>query len=111
MQRAWPERPGRRPRAGDVSEPEQRAAQGLLHLQGAAVQLIAAARAFLDVAEDLVQDPAAAASVVQTLGALAGAARAEWAGAPRASAQPPAPEAGDPPARVTRIPLSDDGGG
>ena len=91
-----------------MSEPEQRAAQGLLHLQGAAVQLIAAARAFLDVAEDLVQDTAAAASVVQTLGALAGAARAEWA--------PPAPAREAPAgtaepgrtARVTRIPLSDE---
>ena len=94
-----------------MSEPEQRAAQGLLHLQGAAVQLIAAARAFLDVAEDLVQDPAAAASVMHTLGALATAARAEWGGGPRPTA-PHGPLVGDegPPSRVTRIPLSDDVG-
>lgn len=91
-----------------MSEPEQRAAQGLLHLQGAAVQLIAAARAFLDVAEDLVQDPAAAAGVVQTLAALAGAARAEWAPpAPPREEPPPTPEP-DRTARVTRILLSDE---
>ena len=91
-----------------MTEPEQRAAQGLLHLQGAAVELIAAARAFLDVAEDLVQDPAAAAGVVQTLAALAGAARAGWAPPvpPRETA--PGPSEPDRSARVTRIPLSDE---
>ena len=91
-----------------MSEPEQRAAQGLLHLQGAAVQLIAAARAFLDVAEDLVQDPAAAASVVQTLAGLAGAARAEWAPPARPPEEPPGAAGPDRRPRVTRIPLSDE---
>ena len=91
-----------------MSEAEQRAAQGLSHLQGAAVQLIAAARAFLDVAEDLVQDPAAAASVVQTLAALVGAARAEWAPPAPPQDEPPGPSAPDRGTRVVRIPLSDE---
>ena len=92
-----------------MSEPEQRAAQGLLHLQGAAVQLIAAARAFLDVAEDLVQDPAAAASVVQTLSSLAGAVRAEWAPATPPREEPRADPQPGRSTRVTSIPLSDEG--
>lgn len=99
-----------------MTGPEQRAAQGILHLQGAAVQLIAAARAFLDVAEDLVQDPAAAASVVQTLSALATSARSEWARGEWAGAPPrvdhdgtATPTDGERPGRVTRITLSDEG--
>ena len=52
---------------------DERAAEGFEHLQNAALELIEAARAFLDVAEDLVRDPAAAATIVQaaaTLGRL-----------------------------------------
>ncbi len=36
---------------------EERARQGVGHVQEAAIQLIEAARAFLDVLEDLVKDP------------------------------------------------------
>lgn len=42
---------------------EERARQGVEHLQAAAVEVIAALRAFLDVAEEVVRDPAAAAAV------------------------------------------------
>lgn len=49
---------------------EQRAAEGLEHLQAAALELLAAARAFLDVAEDLVRDPGAAATVVHAAATL-----------------------------------------
>jgi D-arabinose 1-dehydrogenase-like Zn-dependent alcohol dehydrogenase len=49
---------------------DDRAAEGLEHLQRAAIEMIAAARAFLDVAEDLVTDPAAASAVVQTAAAM-----------------------------------------
>ena len=87
-----------------MSGPEQRAAEGLVHLQGAALQLIAAARAFLDVAEDIVQDPGAAAHVVQTLSGLAGALLAE-----RKPSSPPREPGGEPLPRVTRIPLSGEG--
>ena len=48
-----------------------RARDGLLHLQAAARELIQAARALLDVAEDLIDDPAAIATLVSALGALA----------------------------------------
>lgn len=43
---------------------DERAVEGLEHLQTAAFEIIAAARAFLDVAEDLVRDPGAAATIV-----------------------------------------------
>lgn len=43
---------------------EDRARDALEHLQTAALEMIAAARAALDVAEELVRDPAAAAAVV-----------------------------------------------
>lgn len=49
---------------------DDRAAEGLEHLQRAAIEMIAAARAFLDVAEDLVKDPAAASTIVQTAAAM-----------------------------------------
>lgn len=49
---------------------DDRAAEGLEHLQRAAIEVISAARAFLDVAEDLVRDPAAASTVVQTAAAM-----------------------------------------
>ena len=40
-----------------MTAPDRRAQDGIDHLQAAAKELIAAARAFLDVAEDLVDDP------------------------------------------------------
>lgn len=49
---------------------DERAAEGVEHLQRAALEMIAAAKAFLEVAEDLVRDPAAASTVVQTAAAL-----------------------------------------
>jgi hypothetical protein len=44
-----------------------RARQGVEHLQAAAVEVIAALRAFLDVAEEVVRDPSAAASMAASL--------------------------------------------
>ena len=48
-----------------------KAIEGLVHVQTAAMEMIKAARAFLDVAEDLVQDPATARAVMSALAALA----------------------------------------
>ena len=58
--------------AGDLPphEADGRAADGLAHLQAAARELIQAARAMLDVAEDLVEDPKAVTAVADTVGAL-----------------------------------------
>jgi hypothetical protein len=53
-----------------LSDKDDRAREGLEHLQAAARELIQAARAMLDVAEDLVNDPEAVASVAGTVGAL-----------------------------------------
>ncbi len=46
---------------------EERAREGLEHLQNAALELIEATRAFLDVAEELVQDPSALAALAATI--------------------------------------------
>lgn len=62
---------------------EQRAAEGVDHLQVAAKEMISAARAFLDVLEDLVKDPDVVASVVSAVGSVAqGAAEAVRQGSP-----------------------------
>jgi hypothetical protein len=52
-----------------------RARDGIQHLQAAAREMIHAARALLDVAEDLIDDPAAVATLVGALGAIGDAAR------------------------------------
>jgi hypothetical protein len=59
-----------------AADADDRASEGLAHLQAAAREAIAAARAFLDVAEDLVGDPAAASAIVDTLGSVVRAAAA-----------------------------------
>jgi hypothetical protein len=56
--------------ADGESGSQDRAREGLEHLQAAARELIEAARAILDVAEDVVNDPEAVASAVTGLGAL-----------------------------------------
>ncbi len=58
---------------GDESEHDvldARAAEGLAHLQSAARELIQAARAMLDVAEELVDDPATVTVVADAMGAV-----------------------------------------
>ena len=58
--------------SGATRRPEEHAVEGLEHLQAAALELIAAARAFLDVAEDVVREPGVAATIVRNvLGASA----------------------------------------
>lgn len=46
---------------------EDRAREGVEHLQTAAIEVIAAVRAFLDVAEAVVRDPGAAAAAASAL--------------------------------------------
>lgn len=53
---------------------EDRADEGLEHLQTAANEMIKAARAFLDVAEELVTDPKTSASLLGFFDTVAGAA-------------------------------------
>ncbi len=53
---------------------EDRARDGLDHLQAAAKEMIKAARALLDVAEELVEDPSTVTAVVGALGSLVQAA-------------------------------------
>ena len=73
---------------------EERARQGMEHLQAAAIEVIAAVRAFLDVAEDVVRDPAGTASLASS---FVEAARA-------ATPSGPTPDGDEP--RVTRIRVS-----
>ena len=62
---------------------DERAREAIEHLQRAALELIAAARAVLDVAEDLVKDPA---PIVAMAAAAAAQGRATAAAAPEAAA-------------------------
>jgi hypothetical protein len=82
---------------------EDPARSGLDHLQVAALELIAAARAFLDVAEDLVREPGAAASVVRTAVSVVGAAARSAVD----QDEPPA-EPAQPPSGVRRIHVSEE---
>lgn len=52
---------------------DERAAEGLDHLQRAAREMVAAARSFLDVVEELVEDRTALAEAAATVTGLAGA--------------------------------------
>ena len=85
---------------------QERARQGAEHLQAAARELIEAARAALDVAEELVNDPETVASLAGTLTTVGDVARrvagAGWPPAPGAPSAAPAPRSGDEP-RVQRI--------
>ena len=72
-----------------MSDTDDRAREGLEHLQAAARELIQAARAMLDVAEDLVNDPEAVASLAGTVGVLGDLVR-------RRSASPDAAAPDDP---------------
>jgi hypothetical protein len=70
---------------GEEASDGDRAAEAVDHLQAAATELIAAARAFLDVVEDVVADRDKVAEVVATVGDVADvAARAARGGMPRA---------------------------
>ena len=51
-------------------EGDDRASDGLAHLQAAAREAIAAARAFLDVAEELVADPSAVTAIADAVGSV-----------------------------------------
>ncbi len=77
---------------------DPRVQAGLDHLQRAAQEVIAASRAFLDVAEELVEDPRAAGGLMDLFGSVAAMARM-----PRPRHQP---DDGDDEPPVQRIPVS-----
>jgi hypothetical protein len=54
---------------------DDRAGDAVAHLQAAAREMIAAARAFLDVAEEVVEDPQAGEAILHSLGDVARRAR------------------------------------
>ncbi|HEX6425789.1 MAG TPA: hypothetical protein VFZ79_20025 [Acidimicrobiales bacterium] len=95
---------------GDMSpEAQARAREGVEHLQAAARELIEAARAALDVAEEWVNDPESLASLAGTLTVVGDVAKrlTGTGGQPR----PGQPQSGEPPAaggdpRVQRIDVS-----
>lgn len=55
---------------------DERAAEGIDHLQAAALEMISAARAFLDVMEEVVTDKAKVAAMVGVMGTAAQAVKA-----------------------------------
>lgn len=62
---------------------DDRAAEGIDHLQAAALEMVQAARAFLDVVEEFVSDRDKVADVVAVVGSMAEAAgRAARSGPP-----------------------------
>lgn len=79
---------------------EERAKQGIEHLQAAAIEVIAAVRAFLDVAEDVVRDPAAAAAMATSF------VEAVRPNPPSSAPSPAGDGPADADARVTRIRVS-----
>jgi hypothetical protein len=88
---------------------DERAVEGLEHLQAAALEMIAAARAFLDVAEDLVAGPERVAGTLASLAMLVdlagrGAGRRS-AGAEDGGRGAEAADADGPP-RIRRIEVS-----
>ncbi len=90
-------------------EAQARAREGVEHLQAAARELIEAARAALDVAEEWVNDPEALASLAGTLTAVGDVARrmTGTGGYPRPDqAAPGHPPASDGESRVQRIDVS-----
>ena len=98
--------------AGPATDVHERARQGIEHLQAAARELIEAARAALDVAEELVNDPESVASlagVVASVGDLArrvsGAGGWAPAGGRGSHAGNGTADRDEPPARVERIPV------
>jgi hypothetical protein len=72
---------------------EAQAAEGLEHLQAAALELLAAARAFIDVADGVIREPGAAATIVSVAAAVGRAVLAGASGAP-AGEEPQAAEGG-----------------
>lgn len=84
---------------------DDRAVEGLDHLQAAALEMISAARAFLDVMEEVVADRDSVASVVSAVGSVAqGAARAARTGASGGPAAPPGSgDADDGPVQHIRV--------
>jgi hypothetical protein len=88
----------------DVTRDETR--EGIEHLQAAAVEMIAAARSFLDAAEALIEDPAVARGVLAQLGnVVATVARAATSAAGGGGAAHGGADDDDPPSKVERIPV------
>jgi hypothetical protein len=89
---------------GDVGDSAddvgQRAREGVEHLQAAARELIAAARAALDVAEEVVGDPDAAAALVGVLAGLGDLARRVRPAPPTGGGDPAGPADATVPARA-----------
>ena len=63
------------PESGSDGPSEEQATDAVDHLRAAAHELIGAVRGFLDIAEELVDDPKATDAIVDTVTTLAEAAR------------------------------------
>jgi hypothetical protein len=85
-------------------EGDDRTGEALTHLQAAAREAIAAARAFLDVADELVADPKAAAAIAEAIGSVVRTAARKGRAAAGAAGGEGGDDSGDD--RVQRIRIS-----
>lgn len=85
---------------------DPRVQAGLDHLQRAAREVIAASRALLDVAEELVDDPRAAAGMVDLLGSVSALRRRVAGDGQPGASRPDDGDDGDDGPPVQRIPVS-----
>lgn len=85
---------------------DELAREGLEHLQAAAREMLAAARAMLDVMEELVEDPSSVTALMSSLGAAARAAAAGWPFTGARSGEGPSSADGGGPGGVERIHVS-----
>ncbi|MEO7556032.1 MAG: hypothetical protein ABIV94_05450 [Acidimicrobiales bacterium] len=94
-------------RSSDADGAGDHARDGLSHLQNAAKEVIAAARALLDAAEDLVEDPAAMGQLGDALTTIAKLASTAIGGVPRPGSRPePHDDSDTGESRVQRIRVS-----
>lgn len=103
--------PGAPDRCQNAGVQETRATEAVDHLQSAALELIEAARAFLDVLEELVADRERLGEAADVVGAAAGAAaRIVGFGASVVADGAPPPHPGEPQTAaspvIERIPVS-----
>ncbi|HZB71398.1 MAG TPA: hypothetical protein VE395_04640 [Acidimicrobiales bacterium] len=97
--------------AGPATDVQERARQGIEHLQAAARELIEAARAALDVAEELVNDPESVASLAGVMASVGDLARrvsgaGGWAPAGGRGSHAGTVDGEEAPARVEHIPVT-----
>jgi len=109
---AWADEADEADRTDPADQGDERVGDGVEHLQAAAREMIAAARTFLDVAEDVVGDHVVVSSLAEVLGTMgqavvrAGNRARDAAGSPGSRHPGPGGDDGDDGSRVQHIDVS-----